>query len=173
MGNLLAFSLPAVSGGNMNPSEQFPDAKAFVIFFTCNHCPYAVAWEDRIIAIDKEYKKRGIPVIAISSNDAVKYPQDGFERMQERSEIKEFPFPYLYDETQEIAKNFGAERTPHVFVVTVEGKIIFEGAIDDNYKDSSAVQKQFLRDSLDSFLLGNNPPVSKVDAVGCTIKWKS
>ena len=172
MNTLLSFSLPAVSGGNVNALENFPDAKAFVIYFTCNHCPYAVAWEDRIIAIENQFSPKGIPVIAISSNDVVKYPQDSFERMTERANEKHFPFPYLFDESQEIARNFKAEKTPHVFVVTRSGELIFEGAIDDNYKDAAAVQQHYLADALNAFLKGEPPVNAKVNAVGCSIKWK-
>ena len=111
-------------------------------------------------------------VIAISSNDVFKYPQDSFERMTERANEKHFPFPYLFDESQEIARNFKAEKTPHVFVVTRSGELIFEGAIDDNYKDAAAVQQHYLADALNAFLKGEPPVNAKVNAVGCSIKWK-
>ena len=114
--NIADFSLKNIDGKNVSLAN-YTKAKGFIIVFTCNHCPYAKAYEDRIIALDKKYAALGYPVIAINPNDAIQYPEDNFEAMQVRSKEKKFNFPYLYDESQKIAKQFGATKTPHVFIV--------------------------------------------------------
>ena len=146
--------------------------KIKVVIFSCNHCPYAQAWEDRIISLQKKYINNGVSVIMISSNDSVEYPEDSFEKMKERHIEKKFNFPYLYDETQEIAKMYGAERTPEVFVFDSLGLLRYTGAIDDNYEDESLVNSSYLMNALDSIIQGNKADVETTDPVGCTIKWK-
>src|SRR6478609_2835877 len=121
-------------------------AKGFVVIFTCNHCPYAVAYEDRIIALNNKYSSLGYPVVAINSNDATAYPEDSFDKMKVRAKEKGFTFPYLLDETQEIAKSYGALRTPHVYIVQKKGTdliVKYVGAIDDNSQDASAVKVKY------------------------------
>ena len=129
------FSLKNINGKNVSLAD-YSESKGFIITFTCNHCPYAVAYEDRIIALDKTYAAKGYPVIAINPNDAVQYPDDDFKSMQTRAKDKQFTFPYLHDESQAVAKKFGALKTPHMYVVQKEGgKLIIKyiGAIDDNW----------------------------------------
>ncbi len=165
------FLLPATDG--INYSLDLPSlGKIKVVIFSCNHCPYAQAWEDRIISIQKKYSNDGVSVIMISSNNSTEYPEDSFEKMKERHTEKNFNFPYLYDETQEIAKMYGAERTPEVFVFDEFGLLRYTGAIDDNYEDESAVTSSYLMNALDSIIQDNKADVEITDAVGCTIKWK-
>ncbi len=155
--------------------KDFDSAKGFIVIFTCNHCPYAVAYEDRIIALDKKFKKTGYPVIAINPNDPAAYPSDSFEMMKERASEKGFTFPYLFDETQEIAKTYGATKTPHVFLLQKEkSKLVVKyiGAIDDNYQDSEAVKEKFVENAISSIFDNKDVAVNSTKAIGCSIKWK-
>ena len=161
--------------GKMVSLNDYPDAKGFVVIFTCNHCPYAKAWEGRIIDLDKKYKTKGYPVIAISSNDASIVPDDDYDHMVAYAKEKGFTFPYLYDETQEVADKYGAMRTPHVYLLEKEkaGLIVkYIGAIDNNYKNPSEVTETYLADAIDAVLTGKDPNPSETKAVGCSIKRK-
>ncbi|MCS6822267.1 MAG: thioredoxin family protein [Microscillaceae bacterium] len=161
--------------GKMISLKSNPNAKGYMVIFTCNHCPYAIAYEDRIIALHNKYAPKGYPVLAINPNDVKKEPSDSFEKMQERAKEKGFPFPYLIDETQEVAKAFGATRTPHVFLLQKKGDdfvVAYIGAIDDSAKDPSKVKEKYLENAVEALLKGKNVPVSTTKAVGCTIKWK-
>tara|TARA_B100001996_G_scaffold342779_1_gene297589 strand:- start:187 stop:720 length:534 start_codon:yes stop_codon:yes gene_type:complete len=165
------FILPATSDESY--SLDHPSlGEIKVVIFSCNHCPYAQAWEDRIINIQERFSKDNVSIIMISSNDASKYPEDSFEKMKERHSEKKFNFPYLYDESQEVSKMYGAERTPEVFVFDSNSLLRYTGAIDDNYEDESLVKSKYLEDALDSIIKGNKVMIETTDAVGCTIKWK-
>jgi len=147
----------------------------YILIFTCNHCPFSVLYEDRIIELQRQFKSKGYPVIAINSNDAEQYPEDSFDNMIVRAKEKGFTFPYLYDETQEIAKAFGATRTPHVFVVQkVKDQLRLEyvGAIDDNAKEPENVKTKYLEAAVNALLAGNEVAEKVTKAIGCTIKWK-
>lgn len=170
-GEAVPFELPGVDGKNHSLAD-YQDKKAVAVIFTCNHCPYARAWENRIIATQNDYEDRGLQVLAISANDAQKYPDDGFPQMQRRAEEKGFNFPYLYDESQEVAAAYGAERTPEVFLFDGEGRLAYHGAVDDEYDDPDAVRKHYLRDAVEAVLTSEEPPVKETRPVGCTIKWK-
>ncbi|WP_299249530.1 thioredoxin family protein [uncultured Cytophaga sp.] len=151
------------------------DAKGFIVVFTCNHCPYAVKYEDRIVALNNKYAKLGYPVVAINPNDATAYPDDNFENMKKRAKAKSFTFPYLVDETQDIAKSYGASKTPHVFVLKkVNADLIVEyiGAIDDNTDDASSVKVKYVEDAVDALLSGQAVAVTTTKAIGCGVKWK-
>jgi peroxiredoxin len=151
------------------------DAKGFIIIFTTNHCPYAKAYEDRIIELDKKFKNQGYPVIAINPNDPVAYPEDSFENMKVRAKEKGFTFPYLFDETQKIAKSYGATKTPHVFLLAKEsGKLIvkYVGAIDDNYQDANAVKHEYVAGAIAALKAGKKVDPDQTKAIGCSIKWK-
>jgi peroxiredoxin len=155
--------------------SDYSDAKGFIVTFTCNHCPYAVKYEDRIIALDAKYKSLGYPVIAINPNDSVKYPSDAFSKMKVRATEKGFTFPYLLDETQNIAKKYGALKTPHIYILQKEGKkmiVKYIGAIDDNYADASAVTQKYAENAIDELLAGKAVTVTTTKAIGCGIKWK-
>ena len=153
--------------------SDYNDAKGFIVIFTCNHCPYAKAYETRIIGLNHKYASKGYPVIAINPNDPKVEPQDSFEGMQQRAKEKGFTFPYLFDEGQKIYPQYGATRTPHVFVLQKEnGKNIvrYIGAIDDNYADASDVSHKYVEDAVDA-LLSNKPVVlASTVAIGCSIK---
>lgn len=166
------FSLKNVDG-TMVSLSNFDSAKGFLVIFTCNTCPYAQAYEDRIIALDVKYKPQGVPVIAINPNDPSIQPGDSFEKMQERASEKGFTFPYLLDEEQTVFPEYGATRTPHVFLLekTSSGNMVkYIGAIDDNYQDASQVDETFVENAVDAMLSGSeiNPKTTK--AIGCSIK---
>lgn len=169
--HMIEFKLPGVDNQKYT-AHEFKGKKAIVIIFSCNHCPYVQAWEDRMIEIQKDYADRDVQLVAINSNDPQKYSEDNFENMKKRAQEKGFNFPYLYDESQEIAHAYGAERTPEVFLFDGKAMLRYHGAIDDNYEDPAEVQKHYLRDALDSVLAGDNPEIPSTPPVGCTIKWK-
>lgn len=172
--NIKDFSLQNIDGKNVSLAD-YKDSKGFIITFTCNHCPYAMAYEDRILALNKKYAKAGYPVIAINPNDAIQYPEDNFEAMQVRSKEKKFNFPYLYDESQNIAKQFGATKTPHVFIVQKAGdKLVVKyiGAIDDNWEKAADVKEKYAESAIDALLAGKPVVTTSTKAIGCSIKWK-
>jgi len=151
---------------------DFADAEALVIVFTCNHCPVAKAYEDRLVAIDRDYRPKGVRLVAINPNDAERYPDDSLAAMKERAAAKGFGFPYLQDATQEVAKGYGAACTPDPFVFDEERKLVYNGRIDDNWKDPSAVTTRDLRKVLDAVLAGETLDFEVQPAMGCSIKWK-
>ncbi|MCC6683788.1 MAG: thioredoxin family protein [Bacteroidia bacterium] len=169
------FSLKNVDG-KMVSLAQYKSARGFVVIFTCNHCPFAKAYEERIITLDKKYASLGYPVIAINPNDAKAEPEDSYENMVARAKEKNYPFPYLLDETQEIAKTYGAKRTPHIYILNKDDKgalkVMYVGAIDDNFDDATAVKARYAEDVLDALLKGTQPDVTTTKAIGCGIKWK-
>ena len=167
----IQFNLPGVDG-KQHSLGQYVGKNAVVVIFSCNHCPYVRAWEDRMVQIQNEYANRGVQLIAINSNDVAKYPDDSFARMKERAREKKFTFPYLYDETQQTAHAYGAERTPEVFVFDKKSTLRYHGTIDDNYDDPTAVKKRYLRDALDAVLAEKTISETETRPVGCTIKWK-
>lgn len=161
--------------GKMVSFADYPNAKGYIVIFTCNTCPYSKAYENRIIEIHNKYAPMGYPVIAINPNDENRVPEDSYEHMKKRAKEKKFPFAYLQDETQEIAKNYGATRTPHVFVVQNYSKgrnLAYIGAIDDSAMNESDVGKKYLEEALASLMKGQKPDPDYTLAVGCTIKWK-
>lgn len=152
---------------------DYDEAEGFIVIFTCNHCPYAVAYEDRIIALDAKYKTQGYPVIAINPNNPEAMEDDSFENMKIRAEEKGFTFPYLLDDGQKIFPQYGATKTPHVYVLKKDdngNKVEYIGAIDDNYGDESAVTVKYVEDAVDALLGGEEPPVTSTVAIGCSIK---
>jgi peroxiredoxin len=167
-----AFSLPATDGKTYASDSLLADARALAVVFTCNHCPYAQAWEGRINNLAQEYGAKGVRLVAVSANDAKKYPADGFDKMKERAEQKKFVFPYLYDESQAVAQAFGATRTPEVFIFDAEGVLRYHGAPDDNYEDENAVKQSYARDAIEAVLNGQQIAAAQTPPVGCTIKWK-
>lgn len=166
------FSLKNIDGNTVSLAD-FDQAKGFLVIFTCNTCPYAVAYEDRIIALDAKYKPLGVPVVAIMPNNPASKPGDSFEAMKERANEKGFTFPYLIDEGQTIYPQYGATRTPHVYLLekTVEGNVVrYIGAIDDNYQDATKVQEKFVENAVDAMLAGEEIKVATTKAIGCSIK---
>jgi peroxiredoxin len=165
------FALPGIDGKTYSLRE-LSAGKAVVVNFTCNHCPYAKAYEDRFIELARVYSPKGIAFVAINSNDAATYPDDSFEKMKERAAARGFNFPYLHDETQQTARAYGAVCTPHLFVI-VGGRIAYEGRIDDNWKEPAAVKHHDLRDALDAILAGRPIPNPRTNPMGCSIKWRA
>jgi peroxiredoxin len=161
------FELPATDG----ESHSLADAPATVVYWTCNHCPYALAWQDRMSQIANDYSDRGVRVLAINSNDAERYPADSPDAMRERVESEDWNHPYLYDESQDVARAYGAEKTPHVFVFDSDLNLRYQGAPDSDYDDPSQ-NAQWLRDALDAVLEGLEPGQAETPAVGCSIKWR-
>ncbi len=153
--------------------KDYKEAKGFIVIFTCNHCPYAKAYEDRIIALDKKYSKQGYPVIAINPNNPAKQPEDAFDRMKTRAKEKKFTFPYLFDQGQRIYPQYGATKTPHVYLLqkTAKGNIVkYIGAIDDNHEDEKAVKEKYVENAVNALLSGKEVPVKETKAIGCSIK---
>ena len=165
------FDLPGVDGRN-HTSEEYRDARVLVLVQSCNHCPYVLAWEGRLNALQREYADRGIRIVAISSNDTDAYPADSFENMVVHAREADYAIDYLYDESQEIARALGAERTPEVYVYDAERRLVYHGAIDDN-REEEQVTSPYLRDAIEAALAGETPPVTDTPAVGCTVKWRS
>ncbi len=165
------FNLKATDG-KMYSLASLAKGKGFIIIFTCNHCPFSQAYEQRIIALHKKYAPKGMPVVAINPNDPVREPEDSYENMKKRAKKYKYPFLYLIDESQAIAKAYGAMRTPHVFVLDAKRNVIYIGAIDDNFEDPKLVKEKYLENALDAFLAGKPILNSVTKAIGCGIKWK-
>ncbi|QNL21968.1 thioredoxin family protein [Hyphobacterium sp. CCMP332] len=169
-----SFTLKNVDG-NMVSLGDYKEAKGFIVVFTCNHCPYAKLYEQRIIDLHKKYAVDGYPVIAINPNDPVKQPDDSFENMIKRSKQKAYPFVYLFDETQNTAKSYGATRTPHVYLLNkVQDKyqVAYIGAIDDNPQSAEDVENKYVENAIAALKKGKKVAISSTKAIGCTIKWK-
>lgn len=166
------FSLPGTDGETYS-LRSFRDAKALVIAFTCNHCPYAKAYEDRFITLVSEYEPMGAQFVAINCNDAVTYPDDSFEKMKERAAARGFNFPYLRDDSQEVGRAYGAVCTPHYFVLDADRKLAYEGRLDDNWQDPESATAHDLKDAITAVLAGNPAPVPNTNPMGCSIKWKT
>ena len=169
--------------GDAAPDASLPDTEGrdhqlrgdgvTAVVFTCNHCPYALAWHDRIADVARDYADRGVRVLAVNPNDAERYPADSYETMKERVERDGgWPLPYLRDESQELARTFGAKTTPHVFVFDVEGRLRYQGAPDADYRDESQ-RAAWFRDALEAVLAGGEPQPADTEPVGCSIKWRS
>ncbi len=147
---------------------DYAKAKIIVLAFTCNHCPVAVAYEDRLVALQRDYQDKGVQVVAVNVNNL---PADRLDQMKIRAQQKGFNFPYLYDSTQKIGRDYGAAVTPHIFVLDQDRKVAYVGAIDDNIKEK-AVKRHYLRESLDALLAGKTPPAAHTKAFGCSIKYE-
>jgi peroxiredoxin len=167
---LPSFSLPATDG--MTVDSHLIKDKVLAVIFTCNHCPYAQAYEDRLVALANHFDEEGVQFVLINSNDATDYPDDSFEAMVKKHNEKQYPFPYCHDASQEVAKAFGALCTPHCFVFNQERKLKYKGRIDDSWQDESAATEHNLRDAIAALVKGEEPPAHEVNAIGCSIKWK-
>jgi peroxiredoxin len=160
------FSLPDTDG-----DEHGLDGDTVVVF-TCNHCPYALAWHDRILAVARDYGDRGVRFLAINPNDAERYPADSYAAMKERVAADGgWPLPYLHDESQEVARAYNAKTTPDVFVVDADGRLRYRGAPDADHRDPSQ-NAAWLRGALDALLAGRDPDPEETEPVGCSVKWK-
>lgn len=168
-----AFSLPGTDGKTYT-LDLFTLKRILVVVFTCNHCPYAQAYEDRLIELARYYGVQGVQFVAINPNDAVSHPQDSFAEMKTRAKRKGFPYPYLRDETQEVAKRYGPDCTPDCFVFDKERKLRYHGRIDDNWRSSERVKDRTLKEAISMLLAGLpiHPDEALKPAIGCGVKWK-
>jgi len=155
----------------MHALKDLKGEKGTLVVFTCNHCPFAIKYQDRIIGLTDKYTKQGISVVAISCNDADGYADDSFPNMKVRAKEKSFNFPYLYDETQAVAMEYGPMVTPHTFLFDSKLNLVYRGRIDDSAKEDE-VKKRELTDALDALVAGKAIPVTETTAFGCSIKWK-
>ncbi len=159
--------------GNMVSLSNYKDAKGFIVIFTCNTCPYSVEYENRIEALNKKYASQGYPVIAIMPNNPEIQKGDSMDAMKARAKAKGFTFPYLMDEGQKIYPQYGATKTPHVYILQKTSKgnqVKYIGAIDDNYQDASAVKSKYVEDAVDALLAGKEIKETETRAIGCSIK---
>ncbi len=169
------FKLKNVDGRMIGP-EDYPDAKGFIVVFTCNHCPYAIAYEKRINDLAMRYEPLGYSLLAINVNDVSRYPQDSFEHMQERAKARGFVFPYLHDESQQSAHDYQALRTPHAYVLHRRSpdqlELIYQGAIDDNWEHPGQVKEKYIEQVIDTMIAQQPVLTAQTEPVGCSIKWK-
>lgn len=168
------FSLKNANGKEVSLAK-YKDAKGFIVVFTCNHCPFAKLYEDRIIALDKQFASKGYPVIAINSNDPSQAPDDSFENMVKRARTHEYTFPYLFDEAQTVVAAYGATNTPHVFILQKENAdlmVRYIGAIDDNAQNPMEAPKHYVENAVNALLTGKAIAVNQTKAIGCGILLK-
>ncbi len=164
-------NLPGIDGKPYSLTD-FNAEKVLVVVFSCNHCPYVHAYEDRMIAFAEEYASKGVRLVAINSNETVNYPEDRFEEMAKRGREKGFTFPYIRDEDQRVADAFGASHTPEFFVFDHERRLRYHGKMDDNYQNPAAVKHHYVKDAVDALLAGKLVKEAETHSIGCTIKWR-
>jgi peroxiredoxin len=166
------FELPDTEGESRSLRDA-EGAPATVVVWTCNHCPYALAWHDRIVQAARDYAPRGVRFFAVNSNDADRYPADSYDAMRDRveREREEWPFPYLHDESQAAARAWGAKATPHVYVLDSEHRLRYQGAPDPDYQEP-AHNASWLRDAIEAVIAGDEVALAETDPLGCSVKWK-
>lgn len=169
---IIPFSLPATDEKGYGPVD-FDEKKILGVIFMCNHCPYVQAVIDRLIAIQADYADRGVQLLGINANDAEASPEDSFEAMQVWAKEKGLNFPYLYDESQQIALAYQAQCTPDIFVFDQERNLTYHGRIDDQWKEPDKATQPDLRNALEAILEGNPAPEPQIPSMGCSIKWRS
>ncbi len=168
---LFNFTLKGTNNRNYD-KYTFADRTALVLIVTCNHCPYARAYWDRLVRLYNQYEHDNLMILAINPNDPEQYPADSFEEMKKLKKELKLPFPYLYDEDQSVAKKLGATRTPEAFVFNSKRELVYQGAIDDNWENPHMVMRVYLEDAIEYTLDGMEPDYSEIPAVGCSVKWK-
>lgn len=166
-----AFSLKNIDG-EMLSLESIKDANGYVVVFTCNHCPYSVMYEDRLIELHNKFAPQGYPVVAINPNDPEVQPMDSYDEMIVRAKEKSFPFAYLFDDGQKVMEAFGAKKTPHVFLLDKEMVVQYIGAIDDSARDAEAVSEKYLENAIAALQAGKTPEPTVTKAIGCSVKSK-
>lgn len=163
------------STGKLVAFSDYKDAKGMIIVFTCNHCPFAKLYWERLNRLAGKYTDAGIPLLAISSTDTVQYEEDGFAEMQGLTKVKSLNFPYLYDASQSVARQFNAQKTPHVFVLWRAGNgwtIRYNGAIDDNGAEEKHVSNHYIEQAVDALLAGRQPAITETKSIGCQIHYR-
>ena len=165
------FALRNVDGSQIG-TRFLSSGKLALVVFTCNHCPYVKGSESALIAVVKEFEPSGLKAVTINSNDATEYPDDSWEKMKEKSKSMNLPYPYLHDESQDVAKQFDAACTPECYLFNSQGSLIFHGTINDNPKDSSLSKNDLLKRAISQALAGQTPNPDFVHPIGCSIKWK-
>ena len=169
------FDLPGTDGRRHSLAE-FAGARALVVVFSCNHCPYVIGSEDRMVAFAGRYAPRGVRLVAINSNETELHPADSFDHMVERARAKGFPFPYLRDESQDVARAYGALRTPHYYLFDRDAagrwRLRYTGRMDDNPRTPGQERTHELADAVDALLDGRDPPAAATNPIGCNVKWK-
>lgn len=166
-----AFTLPGTDGKKHSLTELSKGKKSTVVMFICNHCPYVVAYQDRLVALALEYQHKGVVFAAINSNDEKNYPDDSFENMVEVAKRKEYPFPYLRDKDQMVARAYDVVCTPEMYVADAAGVIRYHGGIDDNWKEPAKVTKRYLKNAIEDLLMGRPVKEATPHAFGCSLKW--
>lgn len=166
------FSLPATDGRTYG-IDDFRDARLLGVVFWCNHCPYVLGWEDRMIDIGRRFAPRGVRFALVNSNDAVAYPEDRFERMVERAREKSYPFPYLRDDSQEVARAYGALVTPHPLLFGPDRRLLYQGRIDPSHDRPHEVTEHPLAEALEAALAGRPVPRAELPVQGCSVKWRA
>jgi hypothetical protein len=162
-----------VDGKQLSIADVAAGKSGTLVIFTCNHCPFAKDWEQRIVELGNDYSKRGIGVLLVNANDPKTHAEDGFEEMQTRAKTRGMKIPYVVDETSGVARAFGASVTPEAFLFDKGGKLVYHGAVDDNRKQPDKVQARYLKDALDAVLAGKPPAVPETKSLGCGIKFRS
>ncbi len=163
--------MKSVDGKTLSIAEAAGKAGTLVVF-TCNHCPFAKGWEQRIAQLGNGYSKRGVGVVLVNANDPAAYDEDGYVEMQARARKLALEIPYVVDATSEVARAFGASVTPEAFLFDKSGKLVYHGAVDDNHKEPAKVQKRFLQDALEAVVSGKGPPTTESKSIGCGIKFR-
>ncbi len=165
------FDLPGVDGKRYSLAS-FKTSPILVLFFSCNHCPYVINSEERMLSFARDYQPRGVAMVAINSNETEGHPGDSFDNMVIRARERGFTWPYLRDETQSVALAYGALRTPHYYVFDADRKLAYTGRMDDNPRNPALARTHELRDAVEAMLAGGRPPVPKTNPIGCNVKWK-
>ncbi len=165
------FELPGVDGAVVR-RQEFDDRPLLLVVFSCNHCPYAQAWEGRLIALAREYGGRGLATVLINSNETENYPEDRMEKMAERARDHAYPFPYLRDDSQEVARAYGALVTPHPMLFGADRRLLFQGPVDDNHERPDRVRHRYLAMAIEAALAGRVPAPAELPVLGCSIKWR-
>ena len=165
------FSLKGVDGKTYSLAG-FTGKKVLIVMFICNHCPYVKAVEDRIIQLQRDYSSKSVQLVGICANDPTDYPDDYPENLRKRWQVKDYRFPYLVDETQDVARAYGAVCTPDIFVFDSERKLAYHGQLDNKWQDVAKVTRHDLREAVDLLLAGKRPSSDQIPSMGCSIKWK-
>jgi peroxiredoxin len=164
------FDLPGVDGRRY-ALRDFKASRFLVVVFSCNHCPFVIGSEDRLKSLHKKYKARGVEIVAINSNETTHHPDDSFDHMVARAKQDALPWVYLRDESQDVARAYGALRTPHFYVFDASRRLRYTGRMDDNPREADKATTHELADALDALLAGRDPPVTMTNPIGCNVKW--